>query len=424
MFIKVIKATGKALAGIFLLAILLLVASGVSPIYDFRPPRPFSGPDIFNPYRGLTVAAAPDSASASGSVAASASASVSACVPAWKRAVFHTHTRVKGPWPVNECPYWPEHVDSVYRTLGYDIVTFSNHNELTVHPYDTALQVNVYEHGYNLFKYHKCVFGAPTVIHFDNLLPVLASQKQFLLDYLGRTSDLIQMNHPFRTVGTSPDHMRKLSGYEIMELDSGVSTENEYWDWALSAGHYSFALANDDLHYPDRTDLTGVRCNFLDCPSGRYEDIRKTLLEGGYYSMRVPDYGGGDWAEKQERNRHLPFITGIGLRDSTVFMTLSVPADSIRAIGQDHSCLALAVATDSLSYTLPSDEPYVRLCAWFPDGEVIYTNPFARYDASVSDSPFDKAPQKVNVLLTILYNLAVLLFSAGLVYLLVKLIRQ
>ena len=30
--------------------------------------------------------------------------------------------------------------------------------------------------------------------------------------------------------------MQKLGGYRIMELDSGKSTENEYWDWALSAG--------------------------------------------------------------------------------------------------------------------------------------------------------------------------------------------
>ena len=50
--------------------------------------------------------------------------------------------------------------------------------------------------------------------------------------------------------------MQKLGGYRIMELDSGKSTENEYWDWALSAGHYSFGLANDDLHYPDKSAVS------------------------------------------------------------------------------------------------------------------------------------------------------------------------
>ncbi len=400
----------RGLGAVVLTVLLLIVLSEVSPIYDFPEPEPFSGPDIFNPYQELhdTVAGEPSDESES----------------LWKRAVFHTHTRVKGPWPVNECRYWPDYVDSVYRTFGYDIVTFSNHNELIAHPYDTALQVNVYEHGYNLFKYHKCVFGPPSVIHFDNLLPVLASQKQFQLDYLGRTSDFIQMNHPFRTLGTTPDVMRKLSGYELMELDSGVSTENEYWDWALSAGHYSFALANDDLHYPDRSDRIAVRCNFLHCPSGRYADIKNCLLGGCFYAMRVPDYGNGNWGEKHARNRTLPVIMDIGLRDSTIYMTLSVPADSIRVIGRDHSHLALAVNTDALTYSLPADEPYARLCAWFPGGEVIYTNAFARYDASRTPNPFNNAPHPVNVPLTILYNLLVLCLSAGGVWCMIKLFRK
>lgn len=245
----------KTLAAQVLIALLAVFVTSVSPIYDFAEPRPFSGPDIFNPYRD-----GGDSAFC------------------WKRANFHTHTRVKG--ILNECEHWPDETDAAYRKFGYDIVTFSNHNELTVHPYDPLLQVNVYEHGYNLFKYHKLVFGCSDVNLFDHLVPLFASQKQFQLDLLGKESDFIQMNHPLRTIGTSEDHMRKLGGYRIMELDSGKSKENEYWDWALSAGHYSFGLANDDLHFPDRSSAIAVRCNFLCCPSARYEDIRKTLLGG------------------------------------------------------------------------------------------------------------------------------------------------
>ena len=308
----------KTLAALVLIALLAVFVTSVSPIYDFAEPRPFSGPDIFNPYRD-----GGDSAFC------------------WKRANFHTHTRVKG--ILNECEHWPDETDAAYRKFGYDIVTFSNHNELTVHPYDPLLQVNVYEHGYNLFKYHKLVFGCSDVNLFDHLVPLFASQKQFQLDLLGKESDFIQMNHPLRTIGTSEDHMRKLGGYRIMELDSGKSKENEYWDWALSAGHYSFGLANDDLHFPDRSSAIAVRCNFLCCPSARYEDIRKTLLGGCYYAMRVPDYGRGDWEVKYERNRHLPSIERIGLDGQTVYIALSCPADSIKVTGQDHATLALAL---------------------------------------------------------------------------------
>ena len=386
----------KFLGIVFFIALFAIVATSVSPVYNFSEARPFSGPDIFNPYASLEGV---DS------------------IP-WKRANFHTHTRVKG--ISNECEYWPDQTDSAYRKFGYDIVTFSNHNELTVHPYDTSLQVNVYEHGINIFKYHKLVFGCESVNRFDNLLPLFVFQKQFQLDLLAKESDFIQMNHPLRTGGTSEYQMRRLEGYRLMELDSGKSKENEYWDWALSAGRYSFGLANDDLHYPDRSGKMAVRCNFLYCPSARYKDIKKTLLSGGYYAMRVPDYGHGDWEVKYAKNRNLPSVNKIGLDSTTVFISLSQKADSIKFIGQNHTTLALAKDAYEAEYDMKQEDSYVRITAYFPEGEVIYSNPFARYDASVSDSPYREPSNTVNIPLTALFNLAVLALCAGVIVLFYK----
>ena len=386
----------KFLGVVFFIALFAIVATSVSPVYNFCEARPFSGPDIFNPYASLEGV---DS------------------IP-WKRANFHTHTRVKGIF--NECEYWPDQTDSAYRKFGYDIVTFSNHNELTVHPYDTSLQVNVYEHGINIFKYHKLVFGCESVNRFDNLLPLFVFQKQFQLDLLAKESDFIQMNHPLRTGGTSEYQMRRLEGYRLMELDSGKSKENEYWDWALSAGRYSFGLANDDLHYPDRSGKMAVRCNFLYCPSARYEDIKKTLLSGEYYAMRVPDYGHGDWEVKYAKNRNLPSVNKIGLDSTTVFISLSQKADSIKFIGQNHTTLALAKDAYEAEYDMKQEDSYVRITAYFPEGEVIYSNPFARYDASVSDSPYREPSNTVNIPLTALFNLAVLALCAGVIVLFYK----
>lgn len=396
----ILRAFAKLVAALISLFVLTLVLSSVGPVYRFRAPRPFTGKDIFNPYASLDTAAG------------------------WKRANFHTHTRVKGPWPMNECPQWPAYVDSVYRELDYDIVTFSNHNEITTHPYDTALQVNVYEHGYSIPQYHLLVFGSREVNHWDPLLPLTASQKQFALEYLGKTSDFIQMNHPYRVRFSKKSHLEKLSGYQIMELDTHISTENEYWDWALSAGHYSFGLANDDLHFPDRHEKIAIRCNFVQTPSGRYEDLRKALLGGCYYSMRVPDYGNGDWEEKIARNHELPTVQNIGLEGSTLYIKLSQPADSIRVNGQDHATLSLACGVDSLAYTLRADDPFARFTAFFPDGAVIYSNPFARYDASAGNFPPKEAPQPVNWLLTLLYNLLLFAVAAALVAALVKLFKR
>ena len=396
---KLLSIIGKILGTVLLLFVLLVLVTEFSPIYHFRAPRPFSGPDIFNPYASLDSTLG------------------------WKRANFHTHTRVDGPWPVNECPYNAAYTDSVYRSLGYDIVTFSNHNEITLHPYDSTLQVNVYEQGYSPFKFHKLVFGSPSVKHWDPILPFLTSQKQFELDRLSKDADVIQINHPYRTNAFPRSQIEKLSGYQIMELDTHISTENEYWDWALTAGHYSFGLANDDLHHPERHWLTAIRCNFLNTPSGRYEDLKKTLLGGCYYAMRVPDYGNGDWEVKRQKNRELPSVEAIGLEGNTLYLTLSRRADSIRVNGAEHRTLALAVDTCAIRYALPETEPYARLTAFFPDGAVIYTNPFARYDARVQANPFNNAPQPVHVPLTLLFNLLVGVLCACVLWLLVKLWR-
>ena len=330
---KLLHILYTAVASLLLLLLMAVWATSVSPIYSFREPRPFRGPDIFNPYAALDTA------------------------QGWKRANFHTHTRVKGPFPPNECEAWPQETYDTYRKLGYDIVTFSNHNELTTHPFDPSLQVNVYEQGYSPFKFHKLVFGSAGVIHWDPLLPVLTSQMQFELDYLGKGSDFIQMNHPYRTIGLTEVDMKALSGYEIMELDTHVSTQNEYWDQALSAGHYSFGLANDDLHHARSARHIAIRCNFLCTPSARYEDLKNTLLGGCYYAMRVPNYGDGDWEEKIERNHKLPKICTIGLEGSKIFMTLSQKADSIRVNGQDHATLLLARTAWNIPWGLMNPSP-------------------------------------------------------------------
>ena len=140
--------------------------------------------------------------------------------------------------------------------------------------------------------------------------------------------------------------------------------------------------------------------------------------------MRIPDYGGGDWSVKREKNRSLPSVRSIGLDGETVYLTLSEQADSIRVTGQDHRTLALAQRCDSIAYSMKPEDAYARLTAFFPGGEVIYTNPFARYDASVSDSPFDETPQEVDILLTVLYNLLLLALAAGAVGAWIKFLKR
>ena len=399
---RIVKTIGlwlmRVVATIVLVATLAVVVTSVSPIYNFAKLCPFFGPDIYNPYANI------DSAYM------------------WRRANFHTHTRVEG--PLNECDYWPEEVANEYLKYGYDIVTFSNHNEITEHPTLSGEAVSLYEHGYNLFKSHNLVFGAEQVCRYDMLLPLSVSQRQFMLDMLCRDADIVQMNHPLRTIATTDEHLRLLEGYTLIELDSGRSTENEYWDVALSAGHYVLGVANDDLHYPDRSASIAVRSNFLATPSLSYDDVLSTLRAGCFYAMRTPDYGAGEWQEKVRRNAMLPTVTGIGLRgdSDSVYIELSSRADSIKFVGSDHRTLCLAKDTDSASFLLGPDEPFVRITAYFPDGEVIYTNPFARYDSAVADSPRRRPSHTINWPYTLLFNSVLVVVAIGLILLYIRVV--
>ena len=162
MFRRIFLTLALSLSGLLLFVFLLTGISSVSPVYDFPEQERFSGESIYNPYHSL------DSLRSQG-------------VPVdWKRANFHTHTKVDGIF--NECSHSPQAVYDSLAAFGYDIVTFSNHNELTVHPFDSSLQVNVYEHGLNLLKYHKLVFGSDKVLHFDNIIPAILSQRQFMMN--------------------------------------------------------------------------------------------------------------------------------------------------------------------------------------------------------------------------------------------------
>ena len=140
--------------------------------------------------------------------------------------------------------------------------------------------------------------------------------------------------------------------------------------------------------------------------------------------MRVPDYGHGDWTAKYEGNACLPTVSGIGLEDETIFISLSQKADSIKVTGQNHKTLAFVKDCTELRYDLKAEDPYARFTAYFPKGEVIYSNAFARYDSSVSDSPFNEYNHSINIPLSILFNLLLLLVAAGIAILLYMIFKK
>lgn len=379
--------------------LLLILASSISPIYDFAPPAPFSGADIYNPYGTL------DS------------------TMSWRRVSLHTHTRVDGIF--NECDYWPEDILSRYEDLGYDVVGISNHNEITPYPASQQCRVPIYEHGFNLRGFHKHVIGAREVMAFDALVPLFTSQLQLQLNTLATQCEVLQLNHPTRTPILTPSRLQQLSNYRIMELTGARDyLENEDWDHALTAGRYCFGIMGDDLHYPDKSHCIATRCSYMAMSEVSDVALLDVLKSGCYYSVSVPDYGDGDAEVKRERNMSLPMVRSVGLKGDTIYMTLTAPAETLRVIGAGHTLLGRVADSDSIGYRMREDDAYARIVVSYPDSLIIMSNPFARYDATKQSSPFDVTFYQVNTLCTVLYNLALLFVVAVVVMLYIKLIGR
>ena len=388
----------KVPASAILVLVGVFIASNISPVYDFDGPAPFSGESIYNPYSDLDTALG------------------------WSRTNLHTHTHAVK-W-FNECEFYPDSVLAFYERYGYDLVTFSNHMELTGYPGDSSREVRVYEHGWNLAKHHNLVFNPAKVHYWDMALPLFRSQKQFKIDRLGKDADFVFFNHPDRTNFTDDDDMVCLTGYRLTEAVCGFSYDDTYchkWDVALSAGHYVPSAISDDLHKPRRSDKIARRCTFLNISRPYYADIRDALLKGRFYSMYLPDFGNGDLSVKEAANRSLAEITDIGMRGDTVFMKLSRPAVRVETIGQGGEVLKTLCDTSVTDFVFRPEDTYVRLTARFADSTVIFTNPFARWDGtSVSGTPYEDFGHSVDIPLTILFSLLLLAAVAGVLYLIRK----
>lgn len=403
MIVRIIKTLAKIFAGILLVAVAAVAVMSISPIYRFAQPEPFSGDKIYNPYADFDSTIG------------------------WKRANMHTHTKVdKG---INECPYYPDVVFDDYMGYGYDILGFSNHQALTPHPVDSSLYIGLYEHGYNLFKFHLNPYGVKRVRKFDHLLPIFRSQKQFMIDLLAEDGDMVQFNHPDRTGSIDRKTMESLSGYRLIEGEASFSEKYndresalKHWDEALSAGRYSHNIINDDNHNSKNPWKTARRCSWINTPTPYYEDVKAALLKGNFYSSRVPNYGKGDLEAKRYANHHLPTITGIGMAGDTIFMTLSAPAAKIIAISQNGVIVDSTLTACSFRYVMRENDPYIRLTAFYDDGLTIYSNAFARY--SEGDSPYRDFPHPVRIGATIFFNLALLLIFGLTVFGFVCLFRR
>ena len=129
--------------------------------------------------------------------------------------------------------------------------------------------------------------------------------------------------------------------------------------------------------------------------------------------MRVPDYGRGDWEGEVRPQR------GAAVDRTDRSRWRDDPHRPV-APGRQHQGDGTAshhpVADPERHRSKLYDEarrPVRTHHGLLPRRRVIYTNPFARYDASAAETPYAEPTHKVNVPLTILFNLTLLALCAG-----------
>lgn len=380
--------------------IILLLATTIgssfylfSPIYNFDEPTPFAGTKIYNPYSGI------DSSN-------------------WKRANFHAHHRMWGGVTNGGCS--EDELLNAYKSLNYDFIGISNYQHMTDYNKGTEFYLPVYEHGWGITKFHQLVFGADQVTWKEYPFFMGLSEKQNVLNRVQEGADLIVFNHPRFTRGLKKEDMRYLTGYNLIEAVSGMASSADLWDEALSSGHASFIVANDDSHNINKLYQLARNVTFVNVNTTKYSDLTEALKRGATYGLKVPNFGDGDWEIKKAKNDSLPKPLNIALLNDTLRLRLDQAADSIRIIGQGGISKQIVKDTTYIEYVIQPEDTYIRAEARFGNGVDMYFNPLFRY---TNDQPLAKQElAHYSFIKTLLYSFVWLIAILVQLFLLYKVI--
>jgi hypothetical protein len=317
-----------------------------SPVYKFNEPQQFTGSTIYNPYDNIDASK-------------------------WKKGNFHTHTTASD----GKNTY--QEVENAYRKYGYDILAITDHSVIARPGKVDEIYIPAYEHGVNISLYHAVLLGAKKGSRFDFIPINTLSNKYFILKWLRSRGDIVVFAHPDKTRWLKPGQMKYLTYYDNMEVEKAIGNGSlAYYDTALSSGHYSGIMANDDCHDIDSPGWFARSATFVNTDGVSYSDIHKALIARKSYAIRMPNFKDADY--KLLRSLSLPLMEKLDLIGDTIHFAVSEPAD-INVFGQNGTIKYTFSETTGIKVPFNSDDTYLRFAAIFNDGVIMYTNPLIRY---------------------------------------------
>ena len=145
--------------------------------------------------------------------------------------------------------------------------------------------INVYEHGYNISKTHHLVIMPQKIYYGDFPLFQFASSKQFIINKLNASAQIVALPHPKIRNGYTDDDLKKLSGYDLMEVLNHSVNSQQKWDVALSAGKPVWIIGDDDTH--DVLDTSQTFKNWTMINSSHNKDsVTNNLKNGNAYAVK------------------------------------------------------------------------------------------------------------------------------------------
>ena len=354
----------KFVSGILLLLIAGIVLTGIfinlnAPRYIFPLPAPFHGSRIYNPYQDM------DSSH-------------------WLKANFQVQTRVW--WGLTSGRGNNSNaVFDLYHKLKYDLLCFSDYQNINSYGKHEPGYIPAYEHGFGIRKWHQVCIGARKELWLDYPFWQSLSHKQNIINRLRPDNDIIAMAHPNLRDGYEPSDFKYLTGYDLIEVFNHFTCSEMHWDSALSAGHPAFILANDDAHDISNPHLVGGDCTFINATSTKQSDIVKALKDGKAYGARIYMTEEDGFPEKIAYAKQMPFLKSAHMNGNTFTVEVSQTPKQISFIGQggkiEHTVFRGKVA----SYEFGGDDTYIRAEILFPNkwdgpGTRFLLNPVFRYE--------------------------------------------
>jgi hypothetical protein len=227
------------------------------------------------------------------------------------------------------------------------------------------------------------------VCYQDFPLLQFTSAKQFMISKLNASAKVIAMPHPVLCNGYTDDDIKKLSGYDLIEvLNHSVNSSNK-WDVALSAGKPVWIIGDDDTHDINDTNSTFTNWTMINSSLCNKNSVVDNLKNGNAYAVNG----------KNAVNDNA--LLNVSVDSLSFLVQLQNNADSIKFIGQNGKVKKTIYSTDKARYTFLNNDSYIRTVV-YNKATTMYLNPLIRYNGK--ERPENIVTASVNFDETMLYR--------------------